>query len=378
MGICRYCNQNAGFLRKQHGQCRDLHSQGIREMTDIAAQAAGTTGFNETALRNTLQAIASRARATEDDVSQAIADGWVQGVSPALSDGTLTHEEEDSLRTFRERLVTGDLPAIAQGSATLDRATRARITTQGRRAALSTGDGGAALQELDNAIRRAMMSTTNRRQLLIRAWEEAVEGAIEDGIVTLDEENALSQYLDRFGLTAADVNTGGTHTSLVQAAVIRDVTMGIIPHRQNIQGRGPFNLMKSETLVWVIDGVDYLETVTRRERRGTSHGVSVRVAKGLYYRPSTLETGPSCNAVAAAGLLIGLPRPSPRRSAAPANPSVKRFCVPTSRYKTPLPPSLTAYRGSGLVWNNHKCNRESDNVRSPVPYRKRSVGCVMS
>ena len=137
-----------------------------------------------------------------------------------------------------------------------------------------------------------MMSTTNRRQLLIRAWEEAVEGAIEDGIVTLDEENALSQYLNRFGLTAADVNTGGTHTSLVQAAVIRDVTMGIIPHRQNIQGRGPFNLMKSETLVWVIDGVDYLETVTRRERRGTSHGVSIRVAKGLYYRPSTFRSRP--------------------------------------------------------------------------------------
>ena len=29
-------------------------------------------------------------------------------------------------------------------------------------------------------------------QLLIRAWEEAVEGAIEDGLLFLDEENALS------------------------------------------------------------------------------------------------------------------------------------------------------------------------------------------
>ena len=68
--------------------------------------------------------------------------------------------------------------------------------------------------------------------------------------------------------------------------------MGIIPQRQNIQDRVPFNLMKSETLVWVIDAVDYLETVTRRERRGTSHGVSIRVAKGLYYRPSTFRSRP--------------------------------------------------------------------------------------
>ena len=163
MGTCRYCNQSAGFLRKQHPQCRDLHAEGIREMVQLAAQAAGTASFNETALRNTLQAIASRARATEDDISQAIADGWVQGVSHALSDGILTQEEEDNLRTFRERLVTGELAAIAQGLATLDRATRARISTQARRAALSTEDGGAALQELDNTLRHVIMST-NRRE----------------------------------------------------------------------------------------------------------------------------------------------------------------------------------------------------------------------
>ena len=36
--------------------------------------------------------------------------------------------------------------------------------------------------------------------------------------------------------------------------------------------------MKSETLVWVMQGVDYLETVVRQERRGSSHGLSIRVA----------------------------------------------------------------------------------------------------
>ena len=64
---------------------------------------------------------------------------------------------------------------------------------------------------------------------------------------------------------------------MVQAAVIREITMGTIPQRESIQGRVPFNLMKSEQFVWVIDAVDCLETVTRRESRGTSQGVSVRV-----------------------------------------------------------------------------------------------------
>ena len=42
----------------------------------------------------------------------------------------------------------------------------------------------------------------------------------------------------------------------------------------------------------MIRDVDYLETVVRRERRGTSHGVSIRVARGLYYRPSTFRSRP--------------------------------------------------------------------------------------
>ena len=53
MDTCQYCNQNAGFLRKKHGQRHDLHATGVREMVQLVAQAAGTAGFNETALRST-------------------------------------------------------------------------------------------------------------------------------------------------------------------------------------------------------------------------------------------------------------------------------------------------------------------------------------
>ena len=57
--------------------------------------------------------------------------------------------------------------------------------------------------------------------------------------------------------------------------MIQDVTRGIVPQRQQVSGHVPFNLMKFETLVWVIQSVDYLETVVRRERRGASHYVEV-------------------------------------------------------------------------------------------------------
>ena len=74
--------------------------------------------------------------------------------------------------------------------------------------------------------------------------------------------------------------------------MLRDVTQGIIPKRERVNGAVPFNLMKSEQLVWVTQGVDYLETVVRRERRGSSQGLSIRVARGLCYRPSTFRSRP--------------------------------------------------------------------------------------
>ena len=64
----------------------------------------------------------------------------------------------------------------------------------------------------------------------------------------------------------------------------------MVPDRQQLSGNVPFNLMKSEKLVWVMDDVDYIETVVRRERRGSSQGLSIRIARGVYYRPSAFRS----------------------------------------------------------------------------------------
>ena len=114
----------------------------------------------------------------------------------------------------------------------------------------------------------------------------AVEGTLEDGLLSLDEKNALARYTGYFSLDQHDLDQNGVQTSLVQAAVLRDVTQGIIPKRQLVNGAVPFNLMKSEQLVWVTQGVDYLETVVRRERRGSSHAS----ASGS---PGACTTGPA-------------------------------------------------------------------------------------
>ena len=63
----------------------------------------------------------------------------------------------------------------------------------------------------------------------------------------------------------------------------------VLPAGENPAGFS-FKTIEPKPLVWVMDGIDDLEVVTRKERRGTSHGLSIRVARGIDYRPGTFRS----------------------------------------------------------------------------------------
>ena len=284
MGDCSYCGKAAGFLRRKHGACASAHEHGLAEMRSLAAAAAKSADFNKAALRENLVAVAVRCWASETDIDTVIAEGWVRSVWESFADGVPTREEEARLLDFRDRMAIAASTLTAESSAQLQRAARDRLAQSARQAALAVGDECAALGDLDAMLEESQLAGRERQRLLIDAWEQAVDHTLEDGLLTLDEEAALVRYLRHFDLSAEDVDANGARTNMVKAAVIREVAEGLVPERQNV-GSVPFNLMKSEQLVWVIDAVDYSEVVTRRQRRGHSHGVSIRIAKGLYYSP---------------------------------------------------------------------------------------------
>lgn len=135
-----------------------------------------------------------------------------------------------------------------------------------------------------------MLPQGQQTAILVQAWEAAVEGVLEDGLITMDEENALNRYIDHFDLNPDQLDRNGVLAQTVKATVIRDIAEGIVPDRQNITVRVPFILMKSEKLVWVMTGVDYLEVITLRERRGSSHRLNIQVTRRVYYRPGTFRS----------------------------------------------------------------------------------------
>ena len=289
-GTCPFCNQKAGILSREHPECRRIHQAGWHKMVNLAAQAAGSPDFDENQLRLTMAELAQRSYGDGDTVNQALETGWKLGVNHSMADGIIAQDEEARLREFRDQLALGSDTADSGAMAQLDRASQERLMLDARLAAIAVFDGGSHLESLTEALRESNLSQDEQSMLLVQDWEAAVEGALEDGLFTRDEENGLTRYINHFNLSQSQMDAHGVHTSLIKAAVLREIAEGVVPDRQDIKGTIHKNLMKSEKLVWVMENVNYIETVVRRERQGSSHGLSIRVARGLYYRPSTFRS----------------------------------------------------------------------------------------
>ena len=150
------------------------------------------------------------------------------------------------------------------------------------------GSAGGDLKQLEASLKqvasRANIDPSAMRSLVVIGWERAVDAAFDDGILTEDEENALSELKEYFSLSQQELDRNGAFTKIVKGAILRDILDGKIPERVRIDGNLPFNLQKTEKIVWVFQGVDYYEQKTRTRYVGGSQGVSIRIAKGVYYR----------------------------------------------------------------------------------------------
>jgi len=123
--------------------------------------------------------------------------------------------------------------------------------------------------------------------------EPLQERALEDEIISSEEEDALDAYKNHFQFEQTELDENGAYTKLVQAGVLRDLMEGKLPARINVQGQLPFNLQKSEELVWVFQNVKYLEERQRTTYSGGYSGVSLRIAKGVYYRTGGFRGNPT-------------------------------------------------------------------------------------
>ena len=138
--------------------------------------------------------------------------------------------------------------------------------------------------ELAGIAQRSFLSEAEQKLLIIEGWQKAVDEALEDDILTEEEEQALMVFAESFSLEQKDLDQAGAYSGVAKAAVIRDILEGTLPQRMSVVGDLPFNFQKGESIVWLFSEATYHEQRMRTHYEGGHSGVSIRVAKGLYYR----------------------------------------------------------------------------------------------
>lgn len=82
------------------------------------------------------------------------------------------------------------------------------------------------------------------------------------------------------------------YTQITKAVQLRDLSEGKINSQMSFIGVLPVNLQKNEKLIWAFPDTEYMEDRERREFAGVSHGVSIRVMKGVHYRLGAFKGRP--------------------------------------------------------------------------------------
>lgn len=145
-----------------------------------------------------------------------------------------------------------------------------------------------SLEDMGSQIKglaaQAAVDESELHNLALKGWKAALDKALDDRLLSEDEEKRLMALKERFALSQQEIESGGAFARVVKAAAIRDVLDGKIPQRFTLDSPLPINLQKGEQVVWAFPQVEYLEDRTKREYVGGSRGVSVRVARGLYCR----------------------------------------------------------------------------------------------
>ncbi|MCY3820368.1 MAG: hypothetical protein OXH52_13555 [Gammaproteobacteria bacterium] len=270
------------------------------------AQAVADQGLDGSQAAARIRELANAHHVHKGRLDRALADAWAACVKTQLATGGLTLAEETRLDAILARFDKSRQDVDRHGLWKQARDAREKSALRQiadslagamhPRGSEDEAEGAGALAKAEKAIDSAALegglSSKQVRGVLVQCVEQEIDRALEDGLLASVEEHAITNVTSHFGIGEAELDQNGARTRMIKAAVLRDLTEGVVPQRPEPGVRLPFRLQKSETLIWVFQNVEYSTIRTRREFQGRSAGASVRVAKGVYFRTGAFKGWP--------------------------------------------------------------------------------------
>ena len=306
MGNCIYCGRPAGILRSSHKECQELLAKGKQQISLVMTDTALSP--SETVFQ--IKSMARRHHVGEEHLHAALAEGWTACVRAQLKVNGLNRSEEKRLNSILDQFdkKISDIDRNSLWERVLDRRKTAAQNRIGELVQEAIADRSIpnaylvqkparSLSIIEDDINKVAKGTGvyahELRNILVRSIEVEVDRALEDGLLSANEESAIATFAAHFGLDSNALDRQGAWTRVTKAAILRDLTEGIVPQRMDASRVDlPFRLQKSETLIWLFTDVDYSTVRTRREFQGGHAGVSIRVAKGLYFHTGGFKGRP--------------------------------------------------------------------------------------
>ena len=149
---------------------------------------------------------------------------------------------------------------------------------------------GRIKKHVDNICSNSFIDEKLKKQLVLEGWEKAAKFTLEDNLLSEQEEKQLVSMLNSFSLNQDQIQDKSTYPLLVQGKILRQVMEGKLPTPESFTNDSMhFNFEKDENVIYAFSESELLEKKKKISYVGGSSGVSVRVAKGVYYRQSAFR-----------------------------------------------------------------------------------------
>jgi hypothetical protein len=139
---------------------------------------------------------------------------------------------------------------------------------------------------IEEAIIEGRLSDAELKESIETGLDRLSSEVLQDGAVSETEEEAILGLLSQWSDKIAPALQSSIKTNVVKALTLGDLANGNIVSRFDGEGL-PFILKKGETFIWAFSNVKYYVYRRNRSSVSRSKGVSVRLAKGIYFRTGT-------------------------------------------------------------------------------------------
>lgn len=147
----------------------------------------------------------------------------------------------------------------------------------------SGGDLNALELRLFDAVDSQVITFAEKSAILISAFTHAIDHALDDGILSDDEDGRLESFLQRFAFSRESLDITGAYSKLAKSRILKTVLANQLPAAISVNGCA-VNFQKNETPVWRFAETQYMEDIVRKQYVGGSQGMSFRIMSGVYYR----------------------------------------------------------------------------------------------